>query len=412
MSAPPPASAAPRAPESVGAPGDAPVGAPVATTAAAAAGAAAAALSILLVEDNPGDAELLRELLGEPATGLVAPRVTWVERVGQARALLARAAAGDGEPIDAILLDLSLPDARGLATVELVRAAAPTLPIVVLTGHDDEALAVQAVQAGAQDYLVKGVVSAAGLRRALRHALERQRLFDAARRATHARDMVLGIVAHDLRNPLASIKMCAGALGATLPGAGPPAPELLAELVGVIHRSAEWMEHIIRDLLDVTAIEAGRLAVDAVPTAVTPVLARLRELHLPIAEEKGVRLTFEAACPLPDVLADADRLLQALGNLVGNAIKFTPPGGSVTVAAVRGDDARVRFTVADTGTGIPAEHLPHVFDRFWQATATRRAGAGLGLAIAKGIAEAHGGDLTVESAVGAGSCFALHLPEN
>jgi signal transduction histidine kinase len=387
-----------------------------------AARASGGARSVLLVEDNPGDAELLRELLAEPAAGLVAPTVVWVERVAQARALLARAAAGEVETPDAILLDLSLPDARGLSTVELVRAAAPMLPIVVLTGLDDEALAVQAVQAGAQDYLVKGVVTAPGLRRALRHALERQRLFDAARRATHARDMVLGIVAHDLRNPLSSIKMCAGALGGAATGAAAgtgaaPSPETLAELSGVIQRSAEWMEHIIRDLLDVTAIEAGRLAVEVALTEVDVVLARLRELFQPIAEERGVRFApdLDAAATLPPVRADADRLLQALGNLVGNAVKFTSPGGLVTVTVAttheRGS-AMVRFTVSDTGPGIAPEHLPHVFDRFWQATATRRAGAGLGLAIVKGIAEAHGGEVTVESAPGTGARFSLLIPEN
>ena len=171
------------------------------------------------------------------------------------------------------------------------------------------------------------------------------------------------------------------------------------------------MRHIIRDLLDVTAIEAGRLAVDPAPVSLGEVLDRARELHAPLAAEKGV--AFDVAMDDDTVLlmADAGRVLQALGNLVGNALKFTPSGGRVTVRG-DADQARpvVRLEVADTGPGIAPDHLPHVFDRFWQARETRRAGAGLGLAIVKGIVEAHDGVVTVESALGEGTRFRLELP--
>jgi signal transduction histidine kinase len=383
-------------------------------------------LALLLVEDNPGDAELLQLLLVDDAdaAGMAraagarganaqplasAPQVTWVERVGAAREALARAEQA-GAPFDVVLLDLTLPDARGLATVAAVHAAAPALPIVVLTGLDDEALAVQALAAGAQDYLVKGAVTGAGVRRSVRHAMERQRLLLEAQRATRARDVVLGVVAHDLRNPISTIKMCAAALG-DHDDASPAPAEHVAHLAGVVQRSAEWMEHIIRDLLDVTAIEAGRLAVDPAPVSLGEVLDRARELHAPLAAEKGV--AFDVAMDDGTVLlmADAGRVLQALGNLVGNALKFTPSGGRVTVRG-DADQARpvVRLEVADTGPGIAPDHLPHVFDRFWQARETRRAGAGLGLAIVKGIVEAHDGAVTVESTVGEGTRFRLELP--
>jgi signal transduction histidine kinase len=366
-------------------------------------------LTVLLVEDNPGDAELLRDLLAEPAAPLAtpemvaaeaAPRVVHVERVAAAREVLRTTA------VDVVLLDLSLPDARGLDTVARVREAAPQLPIVVLTGLNDEALAVRAVQAGAQDYLVKGAVNGPGVRRALRHAIERQRLYEAATRATRARDEVLGVVAHDLRNPLATVKMCAGALAAS------PEPAQVAELTDVIRRSTEWMEHIIRDLLDVTAIEAGRLSVARAPLPLEDLLDAARAVYAPLAAERG--LAFEARCaePLDPLDADADRLLQAVGNLVGNAVKFTPAGGRVTLTASRAADGRAtRLEVADTGPGIAAAHLPNVFDRFWQARETRRAGAGLGLAIARGIAEAHGGTIGVDSAPGAGARFFIDIPD-
>jgi signal transduction histidine kinase len=362
-------------------------------------------LTVLLVEDNPGDAMLMRDLLEEPdaAAHGPAPRVLDADRVSEARALLAAVR------VDAVLLDLSLPDARGLDTVARVREAAPHLPIVVLTGLDDEAVAVQAVQAGAQDYLVKGAVTGLGVRRALRRAIERQRLLDAARRATRARDEVLGVVAHDLRNPLATVKMCAGAIAAGAP------PAQVAEMTGVILRSAEWMEHIIRDLLDVTAIEAGRLAVATTALPVEEVLDAARERYAPLAAERGVAFEARAAgaAPPPPIAADFDRIQQVVGNLVGNAIKFTPAGGRVTLAAAAdslGETEAVRFEVADSGPGIPAAHLPHLFDRFWQARETRRGGAGLGLAIAKGIVEAHGGTIGVESELGAGARFWFVIP--
>jgi signal transduction histidine kinase len=175
------------------------------------------------------------------------------------------------------------------------------------------------------------------------------------------------------------------------------------------------MEHIIRDLLDVTAIEAGRLAVTRVAVPVEEILDAAREQYAPLAAERG--LAFAAligeGAPPPPVHADADRLLQVVGNLIGNALKFTPAGGRVTLtaAATTRDAAEaVRFEVADSGAGIAPAHLPNVFDRFWQARETRRAGAGLGLAIAKGIVEAHGGAIGVESEPGAGARFWFVVP--
>jgi signal transduction histidine kinase len=362
--------------------------------------------TVLLVEDNPGDAELMRDLLAEPSSLDEPPlQVLHADRLSAARALLS------AEAVDVVLLDLSLPDARGLATVEQVHQAAPHLPIVVLTGLDDESLAVQALQAGAQDYLVKGAVTGRGVRRAIRHASERQRLVEAAYRASHARDVVLGVVAHDLRNPLAAVRMSAAVLSA----AASPTKEQVGQLASVILNSVELMERIIRDLLDVSVIEAGRLTVDLAPVPVDEVLTTARELTAPLADERGVALALrDATRDAADgaaVHADAERLQQALGNLLGNALKFTPSGGRVTLSAAPSDDgAAVRFAVADTGRGIPAEHLPHVFDRFWQARETRRGGAGLGLAIVKGIVEAHGGRLGVESVPNVGTTFWIEIP--
>jgi signal transduction histidine kinase len=233
-------------------------------------------------------------------------------------------------------------------------------------------------------------------------ALDNARLYAAARRATRLRDEVLGVVSHDLRNPLSAITMCARALRE------PDADR--AQLADVIARSAEWSLRIIRDLLDVTAIEAGRLAIRPEPMTPGAIVETVRSMFAPLAEAGGVELAVERAVAPAWVEVDVDRMVQALGNLVGNAVKFTPRGGRVTISVTADRAGAAAFRVTDTGPGIAPEHLPHVFDRFWQARETRRAGAGLGLAIARGIVEAHGGTIAVESAIGAGATFTCTIP--
>jgi signal transduction histidine kinase len=189
------------------------------------------------------------------------------------------------------------------------------------------------------------------------------------------------------------------------------------ELADTAYRSAAWAQRIIRDLLDAARLEEGGLALypEAVPASA--LLDTLRELHAAQAADAGVVLEVAAAGALPAGLppawADADRVVQALGNLVANAIKFTPAGGRVAVDAAPAELAgapAVALRVRDTGRGIPAEHLPHLFDRFWQARETRRGGAGLGLAIARGIVTQHGGEVAVASEVGRGTTFTVVLP--
>jgi len=366
----------------------------------------AAPLRILLVEDNPGDARLIRETLRD--AGAHAFELRHADRLAAALPILAAREA------DVVLLDLSLPDAHGLETVTRALTAAPDAAIVVLTGLDDETVAIQAVQAGAQDYLVKGQVEPGMLSRALRYAMERKRLLEreheartAAEAAVRARDEVLRIVAHDIGNSLSAVKIHALVLERTLPTdeAGGEA----RKRTGAIRGLTAQMDRLRQDLLDVAAIEAGRLSVDPgeleVGTVIDEAVAALAEL----SAEKGVSLAASIAPGLPRVWADRERVLQVLANLCGNAVKFTPAGGTVEVRA-EPDGESVRVSCVDTGPGIAREDLPHVFDRFWQARSTRRAGAGLGLAIAKGIVEAHGGAISAESTPGEGSTFAFTLP--
>jgi PAS domain S-box-containing protein len=236
--------------------------------------------------------------------------------------------------------------------------------------------------------------------------IDNARLYREAREALRARDTVLGVVSHDLRNPLTAIllNVDAALASGTLPASVREAME------GVV-RGAQTMDRMIQDLLDVARIEAGQLRIDPAPCAPADLVGEAIGLMEPLAEERGMRLVSAVeACPA--VRADRDRVLQVFSNLVGNALKFTPAGGTVTVgAAPEGGDA-VRFWVRDTGPGIAAEDVERLWDPFWQADSpARRSGAGLGLPIARGIVEAHAGTVGVESELGVGTMFWFTLQQ-
>jgi PAS domain S-box-containing protein len=237
-------------------------------------------------------------------------------------------------------------------------------------------------------------------------AVENARLFHAAEQATRARDEMLGVVAHDLRNPLSTITMASQMLLEI------SAPERTMERkqLEIMRRAAERMKRLISDLLDAKRIESGGLTVDPRPEEVTTVVGDALEMLRPLASSSSLQL--DAAVPdgLPRVMVDPARVQQVLSNLVGNAIKFTPAGGSITVRAELAQDGEVCLAVVDTGPGIPTEQLPHIFGRFWQGKRTDRRGVGLGLAIAKAIVEAHRGRIWVESHVGAGTSFYFTVP--
>jgi signal transduction histidine kinase len=232
-------------------------------------------------------------------------------------------------------------------------------------------------------------------------AVEKARLYQIARRAIQSRDDVLGVVAHDLRNPLGTILMQADLLrlGTVQPRASSRKP------ADVIERAAQRMNRLIQDLLDVTRMEGGALTVERQRLSARQALLEAVRAEDALATAASLELQLDAARDLPEVWADRDRLLQVLENLIGNAIKFTRAGGHITLGAAP-REGEVLFWVSDTGPGIAAKDLPHVFDRFWQAQKTGQHGAGLGLPIVKGIVEAHGGRVWVESTLGRGTtCF-------
>jgi PAS domain S-box-containing protein len=238
------------------------------------------------------------------------------------------------------------------------------------------------------------------LRRAL--ALEQEVRQD-AERATRARDEVLAIVAHDVRNPLQAIVGAASILGLNAED------DKHRRHLGIIQRSAREIERLIADLLDVARIEAGTLPIQREPLDLYTLITAALEQFESQAQARHIRLRCDISGPLPPVSADRSRLLQVLSNLLANSMRFTPEGGSLSVRAELLDNA-VQVSVKDSGAGIPGEHLPHIFDRFWQANRQSRAGAGLGLAICKGIVEAHGGRIRAASTVNRGTTIHFTVP--
>lgn len=233
--------------------------------------------------------------------------------------------------------------------------------------------------------------------------IENARLYDRAEEATRDRDDLLAIVAHDLRNPLSTVKMASELL---IEAATTDPQRKHSKMVG---RAADHMQRLIEDLLEVSRIERGNLSIELGPQRVGPVIREVVTMLAPLAATGGILLDSDVSDDLPLAEMDGSRILQVLSNLVGNALKFTPEGGRVRVACDLAD-GDLRISVSDTGNGIPPDQISHVFGRFWQANDADRRGIGLGLSIVRGIVDAHGGRVWVESEVGVGTTFHFTLP--
>ncbi|MDQ2766294.1 MAG: ATP-binding protein, partial [Gemmatimonadota bacterium] len=217
---------------------------------------------------------------------------------------------------------------------------------------------------------------------------------------------VLSVVSHDLRNPLAVISMCTSSL---MEG-GVADDESNRDAISAIRDSTQWAQRLIRDLLDVAAIEAGGLSLTRRSEDPVLLVTRAALYFEDLASSSSISLETELPEHLSAVFCDADRMLQALGNLIGNGLKFAPPGGKIRLGAAN-EGEWVRFFVEDDGAGIPQKDVPHIFDRFWTARRDSRVrGAGMGLAIVRGIVEAHGGQAWVERGSWGGARFNLLIP--
>ena len=236
-------------------------------------------------------------------------------------------------------------------------------------------------------------------------ALDNSLLLDTVRAALRSREEIVGVVSHDLRNPVAAVKMLSRAVLIEMDDGGTSR----AENILLIAKAAEQMDALIRDLLDVSRLDAGKLTIHQESVDPSALLSGSLQTLLPLVEEKAIELDLQLEVGLPKVQADSERIQQTISNLVGNAIKFTPSGGKIIVRT-RSTGEEVIVSVIDTGTGICAEQLPKVFDRYWQSARTDRGGAGLGLAIAKGIVVGHGGRIWIESTPGQGTTASFTLP--
>jgi signal transduction histidine kinase len=399
-------------------------------------------IRLLLIEDDPGDATLTREMLAEaPAASCC---LEWVDSLS---AGLRRLTKGD---IDLVLLDLGLPDSVGLESLRtLCSGMARALPVVVMSGHGEEEMAMQALQEGAQDYLVKGQVDARSLFRSIRYAIERQNTEEklrtahaelerqvAERTATLAstveslqkenaerkrieaelqeadrrRTEFLALLSHELRNPLAPIRNSIYVLERAAAGS-----DQAERARAIIKRQVGQLTRLVDDLLDATRITRGKIHLQLECLDLNQLVSRTLEDHRNIFERSGLCLEFRPARQPIHVCADPVRLAQVIGNLLHNSAKFTPAGGKAIVEiAVDQAHQEAVLAIRDTGRGIAPEVLPRLFKPFSQADTSldrRLGGLGLGLALVKNLVEMHGGSVEGDSnGLGRGAVFTIRLP--
>ncbi len=306
------------------------------------------------------------------------------------------------------LLDIQMPGMDGFELAELMRGMERSrrIPIIFITAGASEPLrAFRGYESGAVDVLFKPIIPEVLRQKAgIFHELhcQRQQLAQAVR----IREDVLAMVTHDLRTPLAVIHASTTVF---LDARYKPTPDQAREQHQRILRNVDLMNRMIGDLMDMVNLRSGRLSIKRRPESVQALMHESVLAHEAPAREKGLQLEYAAVGNDIQVDCDRARLVQVFSNLLGNAVKFCRAGDSIRVRS----DARgsvVSFEVSDTGPGIAAADLPHIFDPYWSARKHKAAGNGLGLYIAKGIVEAHGGHITVESAPEEGATFFITLP--
>ncbi len=359
-------------------------------------------VSILLIEDNPGDRRLIREMLAE--AGNVAFDVQYADRLQAAMECLGQ------NGVEVILLDLGLPDSQGLETLRKVYAQASEMPIVVLTGLNDEMVGVQAINEGAQDYLIKGQVDTQLLRRTIRYAIERKQAEERERRlqvqlSLSNRLASLGLMvegfAHEINNPLASV------IGFAQMLAYEDIPENAREDVKTIEDNARRVVDIMTNLLAFARQQKlERTYINVNDT----VMAALEMLGHPL-EGSNIIITTRLDPALPSTMADGALLQQAFLNLVINAeteMKLAHGKGNLLILTeLTSDTIQVSFN--DDGPGIAQANLVHLFDPFFSTRGVGQ-GRGLGLSVCYGIIADHNGRINVESQLGKGSLFTVELP--
>jgi two-component system, sensor histidine kinase and response regulator len=360
---------------------------------------------LLLVDDEPANLDLLEAFL-EPDGYSLMTRVTDARQA---------AAQFVQQQPDIVLLDLHMPFRSGFDILhDLQQLTDPSdfVPVIVLTADATSAARLRALGGGAHDFLTKpldGVEVRLRVRNMLRTRLlhrEQRAAREKAEAARAAREFVLSVVAHDLRNPVASLAMDAELVREMLPEETHARERRTLERV---ERTAQRMHGLIEDLLMVSRDGPAGLPLQRCAVAVAECLGEAEAMLQPLARGRGITLTFAGDGVNTPIDADPARVVQVVSNLVGNALKFTDAGGNVRVSW-RGEEDGLHVTVRDDGAGIPPEHLPHVFGAFWQGDPTAGRGVGLGLVIVRAIVESHGGRIDVESTPGRGTAVHFTLP--
>lgn len=363
-------------------------------------------LRILSIEDNPADARILQKNLS-PIDRFSNFEIVEAACLQDALHALSHAA------FDAILLDLGLPDSQGLETVRQIYERAPKIPILVMTGLDDEDLAMEALRQGAQDYLVKGEIRRPWLVRAIHYAIERQQIVEQLQklnaelaRSNRELEQFAYIASHDLQQPLMSIGAFAQLIAMKLDRHLDPKIERYLAQIG---QAVTRMQQLIRDLLAYSRIGIGDRPTDLTDCnrCFQEALANLRST---IAESGAVVTTDD----LPSVRADPAQWVQLFTNLIGNAIKYRRPEELPRIhVSVRQQWHEWCFCVRDNGIGIESEYFDRIFQIFQRLHSEREyPGTGIGLAICQKIVESYGGRIWVESTVGEGSSFFFTVPRN
>lgn len=350
--------------------------------------------TVLLIEDNPGDARLLREMFRE--AGSEAIELIHFGCMGAAERYLTE------RSVDIILLDPGLPDSQGLESVRRIRVAAPWIPLVVLTGLEDDTFAAQALRDGAQDYLIKNQIEPRGLMRALRYANERNRL-------EQMKDDFVATVSHELRTPLTSIS---GSLALLMNNAAGQLPDSAARLLGIAHHNCQRLGRLINDILDVEKIESGKVVFAVKRMDLRNLVEQSIEANRGFADGYGVRVKVEPNLGACEIAADPDWVAQVITNLLSNAIKFSERDQEVEIAIEKRAHT-IRLSVRDHGCGIPEDFKARVFEKFAQAdnSDARQKGTGLGLSIVKQIVTRLGGEVSFEDVPGGGAVFHVDLPQ-
>ncbi|TWT74516.1 Non-motile and phage-resistance protein [Posidoniimonas polymericola] len=380
-------------------------------------------IEVLLVEDDPDDRFLLEKQLRRDRGKIC---ITSAESFAEAVEHLS------SRDFSVVLTDLSLPDSVGVETVSRLRQHAGRTPILVLTSLDDEAIEHEIVDAGAQDYLVKGEVGGRAVTRAVMHAVQRQNALNEVtslvaelessqmlltrknedlKRLYNTAQEIVDNVSHDLRTPLTVIKDYVAMISEGLIG------EINAEqrrMLNKVSVRADDLNNMVDDLLDASKLESGLLGTWRRPVELGSVLDRVAPLLVQRAEVNQVALTIDCDDNTPRVFCDCEQVSRVLTNLTVNAVKYSGKGGEVSLwARHEPRDRQVRIGVTDTGPGIDHDSLKKIFQRFEQlsnAGGIASKGFGLGLNIAHMLCRLNLGELSVESEVGKGSTFSFTIP--